>query len=280
MPRSIWKGAISFGLVSIPVKVYGATEEKDPSFRQVHEADGGRIRYRRVCEVCDNEIPYPEIAKGFEAPDGRLAILTDEDFAELPLSSLKTVDVVKLVDESSVEPTYYQKSYLLEGEGAGLKPYVLLRDALSKTGKVAVVKVALRSRESLALVRPHDDMLMLHTMFWPDEVRDGSFAAPPADVQVSDAEVAMAEMLISQLEGEFHPEEYTDSYREALDAVVAAKLEGTELPTAEATTSGGGDVVDLVAALRASVEAAKKRRAGTEAASESTETKQPKKRAS
>lgn len=261
MPRSIWKGAISFGLVSIPVKVYGATEEKDPSFRQVHEADGGRIRYKRVCEVCDNEIPYPEIAKGFEAPDGRVAILTDQDFEDLPLSSLKTVDVVKFVDEASIDPAYLQKSYFLEGEGAGLKPYVLLRDALTTTGRVAVVKVALRSRESLALIRAHDDLLMMHTMFWPDELRDGSFASPAADITVSKAEIDMAKTLISSLEGEFDPTEYTDSYREALDAVVQAKLEGTELPAAEATTSGGGEVVDLVAALRASVEAAKKRRA-------------------
>lgn len=262
MPRSIWKGAVSFGLVTIPVKVYGATEEKDISFRQVHAADGGRIRYKRVCDMCGKEIPYPEIAKGYEAADGRLAILEPEDFADLPSADGKTVDVVQFVDTEEIDPTYFDRTYFLEAEKAGTKPYVLLREALAETGKAAVVKVALRSRETLALIRPVGDVLRMHTMLWPDELRDGAFAAPADEVKVSDAEVGMARMFIEQLSGEFEPEQFTDTYREALEKVISAKLEGVEVPTETGEEEPKqAEVVDLVAALRASVEAAKKRRA-------------------
>ncbi|MEL4506063.1 Ku protein [Luteococcus sp. H138] len=262
MPRSLWKGAISFGLITIPVKLYGATEEKDISFKQVHPADGGKIKYKRVCEKCGAEVPYAEIGKGYEAPDGRMAVLTKEDLESLPLTSAKTVDVVQFVTDEQIDPTYFEKSYVLEAEGPGAKPYVLLRDALAKTGKSAVVKVALRSRESLALIRPQGDVLVMHSMLWPDEVRDSSFAAPSDEIKASEAEVAMAEMFITQMEGEFNPADYTDSYREALEQVVQAKLSGVAVEEkAEAPTSGGGEVVDLVAALKASVEAAKAKRA-------------------
>lgn len=260
MPRSIWKGAISFGLVTIPVKLFSATEEKDISFRQVHPEDGGRIKYKRVCEKCGNEIPYAEIAKGYETPDGRMAILDKSDFDELPLTTTKAVEVVQFVETAQVDPTYFDKTYFLEAEGPGTKPYVLLRDALDKAGKAAVVKVALRSRESLALIRVKDDVLLMHTMLWPDELRDGEFAAPPDDVKVSDAEIGMAQMFIESMSGDFHPEEYTDSYREALEELVQSKLSGVPVPEGETTSEPQADVVDLVAALRASVEAAKKRR--------------------
>lgn len=260
MPRSIWKGAVSFGLVSIPVKVYGATEEKDIAFRQVHPADGGRIRYKRVCEVCGQEIPYAEIAKGYETEDGRMAILEPEDFANLPLASSRTVDVVQFVEASQIDPTYLEKTYFLEPEAPGVKPYVLLREALKESGKSAVVKVALRSREALALIRPQGDLLLLHTMLWPDELRDGSFAAPAVDVRVTEPEVAMAKLFIDQLSADFDPGLFTDSYRAALEEVVASKLAGIEVPQAEAEAPRQADVVDLVAALKASVEAARRRR--------------------
>lgn len=260
MPRSIWKGAVSFGLVTIPVKVYGATEEKDISFRQVHIADGGRIRYKRVCEVCSQEIAFAEIAKGYEAPDGRLAILESDDFSGLPSADGKTVDVTRFVDLDQVDPTYFNRTYLLEADGVGIKPYVLLRDALAKAGKAAVVKVALRSRETLALIRPVGEVLRLHTMLWPDEVRDDAFVRPPTDIAVSAPELAMAELLIDQLSGDFDPGAYTDTYREALERVIEAKLDGVDVPEA-AAEGPRAEVVDLVAALRASVEAAKARRA-------------------
>lgn len=260
MPRSIWKGSVSFGLVSIPVKLYGATEDKDISFRQVHSTDGGRIRYQRVCEKCGQVVQFADIAKGYEAADGRLAILTDEDFENLPLSTLKSVDVVQFVDEHEVDPTFFQRTYFLEAEAAGQKPYVLLREALAKENKVAVVKVALRSRESLALIRAQGDLLLMHTMYWPDELRNGEFAAPSQEVKISDAEIEMAKLLIAQLEGEFDPEAYTDSYRAALLEVVEAKLAGAELPEQTDRSAPTGDVIDLMSALKASVEAAKKRR--------------------
>ena len=260
MPRSIWKGAVSFGLVSIPVKLYGATEDKDVSFRQVHSSDGGRVRQQRICEKCGEVVPYADIAKGYESADGRVAVLTDEDFANLPLSTLKTVEVVQFVDQDEVDPGFFQRTYFLEAEAAGQKPYVLLREALAKEDKVAVVKVALRSRESLALIRPKGDLLLLHTMYWPDELRDGEFAAPSAEVKISDAEMEMAKLLIAQLEGTFEPEAYQDSYREALLEVVEAKLAGAPAPASSDTSAPSGDVVDLMAALKASVEAAKKRR--------------------
>ncbi len=260
MPRAIWNGSISFGLVTIPVKLYGATQDNDVSFRQVHQADGGRVRYQRVCEVCGQVLQWEDIAKGFEAADGRMAVLTDEDFDALPLTSLKTVDVVQFVDADEIDESYLQKSYFLEPQSTGMKPYVLLREALQKQDKVAVVKVALRNRESLALVRPKDDLLLLHTMYWPDELREGDFARPSEDVTVSDAELEMANLLIAQLEGSFDPDAFTDSYREALTEVVEAKLAGTPMPESEDRTRPEGDVVDLMATLKASVEAARKRR--------------------
>src|SRR3954449_5836092 len=256
MPRSIWKGAISFGLVTIPVKLYSATEEKDVAFRQVHAADGGRIKYKRACEIDGEEIPYAEIAKGYELPDGRMVILEKEDFDALPLATTKAVEVVQFVAEEDVDPTYFNKTYFLQADGPGIKPYVLLRDALTKSVQSAVVKVALRSREALALIRPKDGVLLLHTMLWPDELRDGAFAAPPENVTVSDAEVTMAQSFIEALAGDFHPEEFTDSYREALEAVVRSKADGIPL-VEEAEAPKEAEVVDLVAALRASVEAAK-----------------------
>jgi DNA end-binding protein Ku len=271
MPRSLWKGAVSFGLVTIPVKLYGATEEKDIAFRQVHDADGGRIKYRRVCEVCGQEVPYEHIAKGYDAGDGRMVTLEASDFDELPLPSAKAIEIVSFVDIDSVDPTYFAKSYFLEAEGPGAKPYVLLRQALQEANRVGIVKVALRSRETLALVRAKGDVLMLHTMLWPDELRDGSFAAPPADVRANPAEIGMAKMFIDQLTGDFDPGQFTDTYREALEQVVAAKLEGVPMPEATPPAPGGAEVLDLVAALKASVEAAKRRR--QEAAEASGEAK-------
>lgn len=261
MPRAMWNGSVSFGLVSIPVKLYGATEDKDISFHQVHAEDGGRVRYQRVCEKCGEVVKWGDIAKGYEAPDGRMAILTSEDLDTLPLTSLKAVDVVQFVEADEIDEMYLQRSYFMEPQKTGQKPYVLLREALSRGNKVAVVKVALRSRESLALIRPHHDLLMMHTMYWPDELRDGSFAAPSEEVVISDAEIEMANLLINQLEGHFDPDAYSDSYREALEQVVEAKLSGVAMPDQDDSSQPVGDVVDLMATLKASVEAAKKRRA-------------------
>lgn len=231
----------------------------------MHAADNGRIRYKRVCEVCGEEVPYAEIAKGYEAADGRMAVLTDEDFADLPAAQGKAVEVVQFVDVDEIDPTYFDRTYFLEPEKSGNKPYILLRQALAESGKAAVVKVALRSRESLALIRPVGEVLRLHTMIWPDELRDDDFAAPTEEVKVNDAEVGMARMFIEQLSGKWDPDQFTDDYREALEKVIEAKLEGVELPVEAEGTPSGAQVVDLVEALRASVEAAKARRAQAQA---------------
>ncbi|MEU6039375.1 Ku protein [Actinomadura sp. NPDC047616] len=257
--RSIWKGAISFGLVTIPVKVYSATEQRDVSFHQVHRTDGGRIRYRRVCTVDGEEVPYADIAKGYELPSGEIVVLTDEDFAELPLSTSRRIDVLQFVAEEEVDPIYFAKSYYLEPDAQGTKPYVLLRDALEESGRVALVKVALRQRESLATLRVRDGVFVLETMLWPDEIRTPDFPFLEEDIEVRKQELAMATSLIETMEGDFDPTEYKDAYREALQAVIEAKVEGREVTRPEEAAEEE-PAADLLSALRASVEAAKKSR--------------------
>jgi DNA end-binding protein Ku len=207
-------------------------------------------------------VPYSDIGKGYEMADGRMVILEPEDFADLPLSSKKVIDVLEFVPADQVDPLYLGKSYYLAADGGpGAKPYVLLRDALEGSELYALVKVALRSRESLGLLRTHDNVLVLQVMLWPDEVRDSAFAAPDEDVEIRKQEKAMAESYIDTLRGEFDPDQYHDEYRHALEQVVEAKAAGVPLPEAEEEETEGAEVVDLVAALRASVEAAKARRA-------------------
>jgi DNA end-binding protein Ku len=258
--QAIWKGTISFGLVTIPIKVYSATEERNISFRQVHEADGGRIRYKRVCEVDGEEVPYSDIGKAYELPDGRLVVLTNDDFAELPLPSAKSIEVLEFVPAEQIDPLYYSKAYYLAADGVGAKPYVLLRDALTKTGQCALVKVAIRTRETLALLREKGGALVLQTMLWPDEVRDSDFAVPDDSVTIRSQEVGMAESYISTLTAEFDPARYSSDYREALEQLVQAKAAGLPMPDTDVDDGQTAEVVDLVAALRASVDAAKKRR--------------------
>jgi DNA end-binding protein Ku len=262
--RSIWKGTVSFGLVTIPVRLYSATEERDVAFHQVRRSDGSRIKYKRVAAADGEEVPYAEIAKGFELPTGETVVLTDEDFADLPLPTQKVVDVLAFVPLEEVDPIFFSRSYFLEPEKTGVKPYVLLREALADSGRVAIVKVALRQRESLACLRVRDDVLVMETMLWPDEIREADFSVLDEDVEVKPAEVKMAQSLIEALSADFDPTQYSDEYRVALEALIEAKAEGHEVVapvTAEADT---GAVVDLMAALRASVEAAKKARSGAE----------------
>ncbi|MBW3639770.1 MAG: Ku protein [Actinobacteria bacterium] len=269
--RSIWKGAISFGLVTIPVKLYSATETKDVSFHQVRRSDGSRIKYKRVAAVDGEEVAYGDIAKGFELSNGETVVLTDEDFKDLPLTTSRTIDVLQFVPLEQLDPIFFEKSYYLEPDKAGTKPYVLLRDALEQSGRVAVVKVALRNRESLAALRVRDGVFVLETMLWPDEVRTPDFGFLDEDVEVRAQELAMAGSLIETLTGEFDASQYKDSYREALEAVIEAKVEGREVVQPADTQPTAGTVVDLMAALRASVEAAKQGRpAAAEAAAPET----------
>jgi DNA end-binding protein Ku len=266
--RSIWKGAISFGLVSIPVKLYSATEEKDVSFHQVHRDDGGRIRYKRVCQIDGEEVPYSDIAKGYELPSGEVVVLTDEDFADLPLSTSRAIDVLEFVPLEQVDPMYFSKSYYLEPDGQGAKPYVLLREALENSGRVALVKVALRSRESLATLRVRDGVFVLEMMLWPDEIREPAFGFLDEDIDVRPQELQMAASLIESLSGDFEPEQYADNYREALQAFIDAKVEGREVVQPAEQPAEAGTVVDLMAALRASVEAAREGRSPAAARSD------------
>jgi DNA end-binding protein Ku len=258
--RAIWKGAVSFGLVSIPVKLYTATEEKDVSFHQVHREDGGRIRYKRVCQVDGEEVAYADIAKGYELPSGETIVLTDDDLADLPLTSSRVVDVLSFVPLEQVDPIYFAKTYYLEPDKTATKPYVLLRDALQQADSVALVKVAIRTRESLATLRVRDGVLVLETMVWPDEVRTPDFAFLDDDVTVRPQELAMAQSLIESMSADFDPDQYHDEYREALQEVIEAKIEGREVVEQPVQEEDTGSVVDLMAALRASVAAAKKGR--------------------
>jgi DNA end-binding protein Ku len=262
--RSIWKGSISFGLVSIAVKVYSATEEKDIAFHQVHREDGGRIKYKRICAIDGEEVPYNDIAKGYELPDGDMVILTDDDLAELPLTSSREIDVLQFVPLEQVDPIYFNKSYYLEPDPRAAKAYVLLRDTLEKSGRVAVVKVALRRREALATLRVREGVITLETMLWPDEIRAPEFGFLDEDVDVRPAEIAMANSLVESLSGDFDPSDYTDQYRVAIESVVEAKIEGRDLvPAPDPADSGAaGTVVDLVAALQASIAAVKAAKEG------------------
>ncbi|GAA1780900.1 Ku protein [Actinomadura chokoriensis] len=276
--RSIWKGAISFGLVTIPVKLYSATEQRDVSFHQVHREDGGRIKYKRVCTVDGEEVPYSDIAKGYELPSGEMVILTDEDFAELPLSSSRRIDVLQFVEQEEVDPIYFAKSYYLEPDAQGAKPYVLLRDALENSGQVAIVKVALRQRESLATLRVREGIFVLETMLWPDEVRTPDFPFLDEDIEIRKQELSMATSLIESMEGEFDPTEYKDAYREALQAVIDAKIEGREVTRPEEAEEE--PAADLLSALRASVEAAKKSRGERDGKAASSSGKKPARKSS
>jgi DNA end-binding protein Ku len=257
MPRSIWKGAISFGLVTIPVKLYSATEEKDIRFHQVHREDGGRIKYKRVCAIDGEEVTYDDIAKGYDLGGGEMVLLTDEDFAELPLTTSHAIEVLEFVPAEQVDPILYNKAYYLEPEATAAKPYVLLRDALTNTDRVAIVKVALRQREQLATLRVRDDVLVLNTMLWPDEIRRAKFDFLDDDIEARPAELAMAGSLIESMAAEFDPSVYTDNYREALQEVIDAKVAGREVVAPEEPEAAPTAAVDLMAALRASVERAR-----------------------
>ncbi len=255
--RSIWRGAVSFGLVSIGVKAYTATEDKDVRFHQVHAADGGRVKYKRVCSIDGEEIEYGDIAKGYELPDGQLVILTDDDLADLPLATRREIEVLQFVDRADIDPIQFEKTYYLEPDGPATRPYVLLRDALENTGRVAITKIALRQRESLAAMRVRDGVLVLHTMRWPDEIRRPDFDFLDEDVSVRPQELQMAEALITSMAGDFDPAEFTDDYREAMTALLEAKQTGGEVQPVPETADPGAAVVDLMSALRRSVERAR-----------------------
>lgn len=255
--RSIWNGAISFGLVSIPIKVVNATESHSISFRQVHLDDGGRIRYRKFCELEDREVTTGEIGKAYEDADGTLIPITDEELAALPIATARTIEIVAFVPAERIDPLQMDTAYYLAANGVpATKPYVLLREALKRSQKVAVAKFALRGRERLGMLRVVDDVIAMHGLLWPDEIRSTQEVAPDASVTVRDKELDLADALMDTL-GEVELTELHDDYREAVEELIAAKASG-ELPAAPpAGERAGGKVLDLMAALEKSVRAAK-----------------------
>ncbi|MCX4479326.1 Ku protein [Streptomyces cellulosae] len=258
--RSIWNGAISFGLVSIPIKLVNATENHSISFRQIHIADGGRIRYRKFCELEDREVSSQEIGKGYEDADGTIIPITDEDLAKLPIPTAKTIEIVAFVPEDRIDPLQMDAAYYLQAGGApAAKPYTLLREALKRSKKVAITKYALRGRERLGMLRVVGDAIAMHGLLWPDEVRSPEGVAPDTDVTVRDKELDLADALMDTL-GEVDLEDLHDEYREAVEEVVAAKAAGESPPEAPAEEPGGGKVLDLMAALENSVRAARESR--------------------
>lgn len=257
MPRSMWKGAISFGLVTIPVSVFPATEERSLKFNQIHEPDGGRIRYKRVCSIDGEEVPFEEIVKGYEVDKDQYVLLTDEDFNAVPVESSRAIDIQQFVDLEEIDPILYKKSYYLVPEETGTKAYALLRKAMSKDGKVGIAKVSFRDKEHLAALRFVDKVFVLETMYWPDEIRDAEFEGLDQDAKVREQEVEMARTLIENLTDPWDPAQYTDAYREALLQLVEKKIAGEEIEVIEEAPTA--KVVDLMEALRASVEAAKKK---------------------
>ncbi|GAA3822122.1 non-homologous end joining protein Ku [Cellulomonas soli] len=259
--RAIWKGAVAFGLVNVPVRLYAATGEHEVQLHQVHRPDGGRIRYRRTCSACGETVETADIAKGYETGTGELVVLTDEDLAELPLASGHEIEVLEFVPSDQVDPILLQRTYYLEPDKTSAKPYALLRGALEATDRMAVVKVALRQRESMAVLRVRGKVIVLQTLLWPDELRAADFPVLDAQVQLRPQELTMASSLVESLAADFDPSQYTDSYEAAMVALIEQKVSAGHtqaVPAAEGGEPGeGGEVVDLLAALQRSVEKAR-----------------------
>lgn len=269
--RSIWKGSIAFGLVNVPVKVYSATEDHDLKFHQVHARDNGRIRYRRVCDECGEIVEYRDIAKAYEADDGQIVVITDEDIAGLPEEHSREIEVLEFVPAGDIDPLLYDRSYYLEPDGKSPKSYVLLAQALSETDRVAIVHFALRNKTRLAALRVRTfsghNVMVVHTMLWPDEIREPDFPSLQTDVEIRGPELAMANQVVESMADDFHPERYTDTYQQQLTELVESKLAGGEAftnPESTARPEDTGDVSDLLARLEASVRRRREQAAGTE----------------
>ncbi|HWM01923.1 MAG TPA: Ku protein [Actinophytocola sp.] len=258
--RAMWSGAVSFGLVSVPIKVYSATTNHDIRFHQVHAADGGRIKYKRTCSIDGEVVDYADIVKGFETEDGELITLDETDLDSLPTASGHEIDVIEFVPADQIDPLLFDKSYYLEPEAKAAKPYALLREALVQTDRMAVVRVALRQRETLALLRVRDKVIVLQTMLWPDEVREPEFDILDAEVDLRPQELTMAASLVESLGAEFDPSQFHDEYRDAVVELIERKRttgESRPAPVAEKPADDGDSMTDLLSALQASVEAAR-----------------------
>ncbi|RNL49832.1 Ku protein [Arthrobacter oryzae] len=257
--RAIWKGAIAFGLVNVPVKVYGATEDHDISLHQVHNADGGRIRYQRRCEVCSNIVDYEDIDKAYEE-DGRTVVLRREELKSVPAENSREIEVVQFVPAEQLDPIMFEKSYYLEPDAKSPKAYVLLRRALEDTDRVAIVQFALREKTRLGALRVRGEVMMLQSLLWADEVREASFPALETSLRISAQEREMSAALVESMASDFEPGQFTDDYQTQLRQLIEAKLDkGESLVTEEtfgaaAADDGAGEVIDLMEALKRSLE--------------------------
>jgi DNA end-binding protein Ku len=263
--RSIWKGAITFGLVNVPVKLYSATEDHDVSLHQVHDADGGRIRYQRRCEIDGEIVDYEHIVKAYDDGD-QTVVITPEDLKALPVEKSREIDVVEFVPTDQIDPIMFDKSYYLEPDSKSPKAYVLLRRTLEESERTAIVKFALRQKTRLAALRVSGDVLVLQTLLWGDEVREAGFASLKGDVEISERELKMSKSLVASFESDFTPEKYSDDYQDQLKQLIDAKLEqGESLDTAATfgetdDDEDGGEVLDLMEALKRSVEESRARK--------------------
>jgi DNA end-binding protein Ku len=258
--RAMWSGAVSFGLVSVPVKLYSATTNHDIRFHQVHAADGGRIKYKRTCSIDGEEVDYADIIKGYETEDGELITLDEEDLDSLPTASGHEIDVIEFVPADQIDPLLFDKSYYLEPEAKAAKPYALLREALVQTDRMAVVRVALRQRETLALLRVREKAIVLQTMLWPDEVREPEFDVLDTDVELRPQELTMAASLVESLGADFDATQFHDEYRDAVVDLIERKRttgDTRPAPVAAKADEGPDSMTDLLSALQASVEAAR-----------------------
>jgi DNA end-binding protein Ku len=260
--RALWKGAVTFGLVNIPVRLYSAVSEKGLKFHLLHDEDKGRIKYQRTCAKCGKEVGWDDIIKGYEYSKDHYVTFSEDELAAVDVDSIRAIDIVAFVPLEDIDPIYFNKTYYVAPEASGIKAYQLLSEALEAEGKVGVAKVALRDKEHLATVRLKDGMFVLETMHWPDEIRPAEFEELNKKARVSDAEVKMARQLVQQLSTEFQPEEFEDEYRARLEELVEQKVEGQEIAVAAAPEEEPTKVVDLMEALKASVADAKKRKSG------------------
>ncbi|MBO9627629.1 MAG: Ku protein [Microbacterium sp.] len=277
--RTIWKGALTFGLVNVPVKVYSATEDHDVSLHQVHDKDGGRIRYQRTCEVCGETVAYADIDRAY-VDDGQTVVLTKDDLAALPAEKSREIDVVEFVPSDQVDLLTLDKAYYLEPDSKSPKAYVLLRRTLEQTDRTAIVRFTLRQKTRLAALRVRGDVLVLQTLLWADEVREAEFPVLDEDVTISDKELELSASLVESYSADFDPEAFVDEYQRELRTLIDAKIEAgdtfdvAETFGEEAGGAAGGEVIDLMEALRASVARSKAARAD---AAEPEEEKAPKK---
>lgn len=261
--RAMWKGAISFGLVNIPIKMYSAVESKSIKFRQLHKECMNPIKYEKKCPVCNKELEEEDIVRGYEYEKGKFVVIEDKDLEKIPDETSKAIEIIDFVNLEEIDPIFFDRSYYLSPEGTGNKAYILLRKAMEETGKIAIARIVIRSKQNLACVRLYnEEHLIMETMFFPEEVRDIKELPPAPEAKLHENEVKMAVQLISSLSEEFNPEKYTDEYRKALMELIQSKITGEEV--AVPIYKDKGKVIDLMEALRASIEAADKTKDGKE----------------